>query len=248
MNIIQRLLIIPFKVPRKLRAIFYRPFNRYKFWVKGIKFGRNMEVTNKVYVALTPGSRVTIGDNFLFTSGENFNPLCRNLRGSIFTETSGARIEIGDNVGMSSTTIWCKTRVTIGNNVKIGGDVTIMDTDAHSLDYRIRRSGALTPDGFPIDSMKAKSAPIEIGDDVLIGTRCIILKGVKIGARCVIGSGSIVTKDIPEDSIAAGNPCRVVKRIGAGKPSVEDEKSAAPQSSAYSDKGVKSSPGTQGSL
>ena len=52
-----------------------------------------------------------------------------------------------------------------------------------------------------------------IEDDVLIGTRCIILKGVTIGARSVIGSGSVVTKSIPPDCIAAGNPCKVVKSI-----------------------------------
>lgn len=59
--------------------------------------------------------------------------------------------------------------------------------------------------------MTAKSKPIVIEDDVMIGTRCIILKGVTIGARSVIGSGSVVTKSIPADSIAAGNPCRVIR-------------------------------------
>ena len=54
---------------------------------------------------------------------------------------------------------------------------------------------------------------IEIEDDVLIGTRCIILKGVTIGARSVIGSGSIVTKSIPSDCIAAGNPCKVIRSV-----------------------------------
>ena len=56
-----------------------------------------------------------------------------------------------------------------------------------------------------------KNSPIQIDDDVLIGTRSIILKGVHIGARTIIGSGSIVTKDIPADCIAAGNPCKILK-------------------------------------
>ena len=59
----------------------------------------------------------------------------------------------------------------------------------------------------------AASAPIVIEDNVLVGARCIILKGVTIGARSIIGSGSIVTKDIPSDCIAAGNPCKVIKSI-----------------------------------
>lgn len=64
----------------------------------------------------------------------------------------------------------------------------------------------------PIEDIKNKrNAPIQIDDDVLIGTRSIILKGVHIGARAIIGSGSVVTKDIPADCIAAGNPCKIIK-------------------------------------
>ena len=58
-----------------------------------------------------------------------------------------------------------------------------------------------------------QSAPVTIEDDVWIGTNCIILKGVTIGARSVIGAGSVVTKNIPADCIAAGNPCRVIGKI-----------------------------------
>lgn len=54
---------------------------------------------------------------------------------------------------------------------------------------------------------------IIIEDDVLIGTNCIVLKGVHIGARSIIGAGSIVTKDIPSDCIAAGNPAIVIKNL-----------------------------------
>lgn len=85
-----------------------------------------------------------------------------------------------------------------------------MDSDAHNLDYRIRASKELI-DKISKDVLTAKTAPIVIEDDVLIGTRCIILKGVTIGARSVIGSGSVVTKSIPPDCIAVGNPCRVIK-------------------------------------
>ena len=57
------------------------------------------------------------------------------------------------------------------------------------------------------------TVPIVIEDDVLIGTRCIILKGVTIGARSIIGSGSVVVKSIPADCIAAGNPCKIIRYI-----------------------------------
>lgn len=111
---------------------------------------------------------------------------------------------------MSSTVLWVKDSITIGNNVKIGGDCVIIDNDTHSLGYRIRNSSIRTPEGS-LDVKNCARAHIVIGNDVMIGTRCIILKGVTIGARSVIGAGSVVTKSIPPDCIAAGNPARVIK-------------------------------------
>ena len=88
-----------------------------------------------------------------------------------------------------------------------------MDTDAHSLDYRIRNSSSVSSDGLSVDISSAKSAPIVVENDVLIGTRCIILKGVTIGARSIIAAGSVVVKSIPSDCIAGGNPCKVIRNI-----------------------------------
>lgn len=79
----------------------------------------------------------------------------------------------------------------------------ITDTDAHPMDYVARRS---SNDG-------TKSAPVVIEDDVWVGAHCIILKGVTIGARSIIGAGRVVTKNIPADCVAAGNPCRVIKNL-----------------------------------
>lgn len=117
---------------------------------------------------------------------------------------SGATVTIGDNVGMSSTRLWIADSLTIGNHVKVGAGVLIIDTDTHPIDYRLRR---VTNDG-------TRHAPISIGDDVWIGAQSIILKGVTIGPRSIIGAGSVVTRDIPADCIAAGNPARVIRQIG----------------------------------
>lgn len=81
-----------------------------------------------------------------------------------------------------------------------------MDTDAHSVDFRVRRD-------INTDIKEKHSSPVVIEDDVLIGVNSIILKGVTIGARSVIGAGSIVTKSIPADCIAAGNPAKVIKYL-----------------------------------
>lgn len=199
-------------IPRWLRKIFYKYYNRFLFHVNGVKFGKNMRIYNRFYLSKHFKANVSIGDNFVFTSGEAFNPLCRNLRGCIYT-SEGSVIRIGDNVGISSACIWAKQYIQIGNNVNIGGDCILMDTDAHNLDYKIRKFGEVDSQGRSIDSLTAASAPIIIEDDVLIGTRCIILKGVTIGARSVIGSGSIVVKSLPANCIAAGNPCRVIRML-----------------------------------
>lgn len=200
------------QLPRKIRQIYYKYWNRLIFRINKVVFGRNMLIFNHFYLIKHPTAKIKIGDNFTFTSGEAFNPLCRNIRGCIYANENST-IRIGDNVGISSACLWAKARIEIGNNVKIGGDCILMDTDAHSLDFRIRNSKQMHENGQSLDTFLANSKPIFIEDDVLIGTRCIILKGVTIGARSIIGSGSVVTKNIPNDCIAAGNPCKVIRYI-----------------------------------
>lgn len=195
---------------------YFIHINRLKFKsaIGGGNFGSNMQVFNRIYVKVLPGGKMTIGSNFKFTSGSGINPLCRNIKGEIFI-WNNALIEIGDNTGLSSTCLWAKERITIGNNVKIGGDCLIMDTDAHSLNYRIRNGSIKDENGGPMDSISAKSSPITIEDDVLIGARSIILKGVTIGARSIIAAGSVVVKSIPSDCIAGGNPCKIIRMINS---------------------------------
>lgn len=197
---------------RKIRFQKYRVFrtfsiiiNRLRFSLYGIKHGLNLRVSGLPYLLLHPTARVEIGDDFEFTNGNGANALTRNIRGCIRVERN-AIVEIGNNVGISSGVIWAKSSIKIGSNVKIGAGSILLDTDCHSLDWKIRSS-------ILKDSYDAKSSPIEIGDDVLIGYGCVILKGVKIGNRSIIGAGSVVTRDIPSDVIAAGNPCKVIREI-----------------------------------
>lgn len=177
-------------------------YNRFLFTKKKIVFGENMRVYNHVYVR--GNGTITIGNNFLFTNGDSINPICRNIRGCLYTSRNG-RIIIGDHVGISSACIWAKEKIEIGNHVNIGGDCLIIDTDAHPIDYLERRK--------PVTGDHISSLPIIIQDDVWIGARCVILKGVTIGARAVIGAGSVVTSDIPADCVAAGNPCRIIRKL-----------------------------------
>lgn len=188
-------------LPTTLRIKLYPRINRMILKAHGVVFGKNIQIPSKV-LWLIRGARITIGDNFYLSSGNGVNPIASNLQADVYVEP-GATLTIGNNVGMSSTRLWIHESVRIGNNVKIGGCVLITDTDAHPMDYVARRSS----------NEGTKSAPVVIEDDVWIGAHCIILKGVTIGARSVIGAGSVVTKSIPADCVAAGNPCRVIKGL-----------------------------------
>lgn len=145
----------------------------------------------------------------------------QNLFGSIGTNVSvgspficdyGCNIYLGNNVSinMNCTFVDCN-KIAIGNNVLIASNVQIY-TATHPIELEER----LTPN-WDIESgeyfCRTYALPVTIGDGCWIGGGVIILPGVSIGNGCVIGAGSVVTKDIPENSVAVGNPCRVIRKI-----------------------------------
>ena len=107
-------------VPRFIRQFFYLWFNRLMFISAGATVGRGFKVINRMYLKLYRGGSLIIGDNVTITSGEAINPIAKNIKGCIFVDNN-ASLVIGDNVGMSSPTIWCADSIKIGNNVKLGG-------------------------------------------------------------------------------------------------------------------------------
>lgn len=143
-----------------------------------------------------PHSRIALGSGCSFNSSHYSNHIGLNHRCIITTMQEGAFIKIGDNVGVSSSSITSFKSVTIGNNVRIGANCVIMDGDFHLDDPRT-----------------SPPRPITICDNVWLGYGVVVMKGVRIGANSVIGANSIVTKDIPENVVAAGSPCKVIKEI-----------------------------------
>ena len=181
--------------------LYFRILSLYK----RITIGNNFCIHGYVNVSIADKSILSIGDDFYFSNARRLNPICRNVRGSVRIEKK-AELIIGNNVAISSACIWVHEFVKIGNNVRIGGDCLIIDSDCHSLDYMDRRNNVS-------DKRNTKNKGIIIEDDVMIGARCIILKGVVIGARSIIGAGSVVTSAIPSDCVVAGNPARIIRRI-----------------------------------
>jgi maltose O-acetyltransferase len=112
----------------------------------------------------------------------------------------GTNIELGERVFFNFNCVVLDVcRVTIGDFCLFGPAVQIY-TAMHPLDAALRR-------------LEESGRAVEIGSDVWVGGGAIILPGVRIGARAVIGAGSVVTRDVPEGVLAAGNPCRVLREI-----------------------------------
>jgi acetyltransferase-like isoleucine patch superfamily enzyme len=113
----------------------------------------------------------------------------------------GYNIEIGDNFYANHNCIMLDVnKIKIGNNVMFAPNVQVY-TATHPVDAKERISG------------KEMGYAIEIGDNVWMGGGTIICPGVKIGKNTTIGAGSVVTKDIPENVVAAGNPCKVIRKL-----------------------------------
>ena len=106
----------------------------------------------------------------------------------------GAKLNLGSGYINRYCKIRCYDEITIGNGVAISENFTIWDSDAHQM-----MNGS------------EPTQPIVIGDKVWIGTNVTVLKGVKIGDGCVIAAGSLVTKDVPANCLAAGVPAKVIK-------------------------------------
>jgi maltose O-acetyltransferase len=112
----------------------------------------------------------------------------------------GTQIELGDDVFFNFGCVLLDVcAIRIGSNTLIGPAVQIY-TPVHPLDFELRR-------------VQEYGRPVTIGRDVWIGGAAIVLPGVTIGDRSVIGAGSVVTRDVPADVFAAGNPCRIVRRL-----------------------------------
>ena len=144
-------------------------------------------------------SKIRIGARFsaVSTIGRNSFGIIQPV--VIRTVGHGAEIVIGDDVGVSGCTISAGKSIVIGNRVLVGSGAVITDGDAHPIDPEERRSGVL-----------CERRPVVIEDDVFIGARAIILKGVRIGRGAVVGAAAVVAKDVPPYSVVVGNPARIV--------------------------------------
>lgn len=195
-----------FKAFRKISGIListiYSPLAKVVFYLNGAIIGSGLKVSGKINVHITRRGIVYIGKNCTLNS-ENYNLIGRQQKTIFWVE---GKLSIGDNLGLSCSAIICNHEIEIGNNVTIGGNTVIYDTDFHSLDSLKRLSNKT-------DKINAKWGKVTIGDNVFIGAHTTILKGVSIGDKSIIGACSVVTKDIPGNEIWGGNPAKYIGKI-----------------------------------
>lgn len=201
------IIFIFYKCIRKIQLYSASIWNNAKtkilFHCNNISF-TSFQTNGVPYIMIARGGKCDIGNNFIMNNGINGNPIGHYEKCTFFVD-KGARLTIGENVGISQTALIAIADITIGNNVKIGGGTCIYTSDFHCLDPQIRISKE--------DIKYRKNAPIQIKDNAFIGARSLILKGVTIGKNSIIGAGSVVTKSIPDNQIWAGNPAKFIRNI-----------------------------------
>lgn len=169
-----------------------------------VQYGKGLKLRGIPVIFSKSGNKLSIGHNVTINSSFLSNLVGLYQRTIIVTRTPEAEISIGNNVGISAATIYARKSIRIGDNTMIGGNTKIIDNDFHPIEPGVRLK-------TPNENMRVKS--IEIGKNVFIGCNCLILKGSKIGDNAVIGAGSVVIGEIQSNSIAAGNPARVLRKI-----------------------------------
>lgn len=201
------------KVLYQIYHIFYEIIPTF-IWclISGLRFdaswrfkGRPYIIKRKWYDRLfrgLKGGTITIGKNF----GCNNYPTSNTIgliQPCIFDIVEdNSQIIIGNNVGISGSTINATKSIIIEDNVLIGSGCIITDTDSHPIAYN---------DRIKNDMSKTHRSPILIKEGAFIGARSIILKGVIVGKHSIVGAGSVVSKDVPDNCIVAGNPAKVIK-------------------------------------
>jgi maltose O-acetyltransferase len=166
-------------------------------------------------------------DPDLVRARERARDLCQTLNNTRESQQQERRSILTGLIGSGGETVWMQppfycdygTNIHLGTRVFFNFNCIVLDVCEVKIgDHTLFGSGVqiLTP-LHPTDAALRRrqefGKPIEIGSDVWVGAGALILAGVRVGSRAVIGAGSVVTRDIPDDVFAAGNPCRVIRGI-----------------------------------
>jgi acetyltransferase-like isoleucine patch superfamily enzyme len=128
-------------------------------------------------------------------------------------DREGATVIVGDRCYIGTSHLVCAERIILGDDVVISWGVTIVDHNSHAIAWEERRTDVLDWARGTKNWANVKTAQVTLGDRTWVGFNAIILKGVTIGEGAIVAAGAVVTKDVPPNSIVAGNPARVIRTL-----------------------------------
>jgi len=169
---------------------------------KGISIEGPIIVRGYPLIELAKGARIVIGSNVTLNSSNRGYHLNMHSPVKLMADKAEAMISIGANTRIHGSCIHARESITIGNNCLIAANALIVDSSGHDISF---------PDVENRIHTTGEASPVAVEDNVWIGANSIVLPGVRIGSGSIIGAGSVVTKDVPAFSVAAGNPARVIK-------------------------------------
>ncbi len=165
---------------------------------KGVEFLGKAEFVGRPLFSVAKGSRIVLGDGVRVWSSLRSNPLGCSQPCVLRAMAPGAELILGPQVGLSGALLCAGTSIKIGEGTILGAGAMIIDNDFHEPVGEWGWGGEI-----------ANARPITIGRGVFIAARAIILKGVTIGDRAIVGAGAVVSKNVPPYHLAVGNPARV---------------------------------------
>lgn len=189
------------KIYNSIKGIPNKVYNYILLKYRHVKYGSNLKINGRLFCVSNSRDGIVLGDNIRINSSLKSNPIGGDTRTILFAKGNG-KIHIGNECGISNSTIFACDSIILGTHILVGGGTKIYDTDFHWTDFDKRMNVA-----------GGKTSPVIIKDGAFIGADCIILKGVTIGERSIVGAGSVVTKSIPDGEIWAGNPAKFIKKV-----------------------------------
>ena len=166
-----------------------------------------MAMRSLPYCRRHPGATIQIGHGVTISNRLCENPAGISHKTVLVANRRGAKLRIGNHVGLSGAVLFCSKQIIIEDYVKLGVGAKVYDTDFHPVDPERRRA---RDDGMIL------CEEVRICEDAWVGAEAMILKGVTIGARAIVGARALVTKDVPADTVVGGVPARIIGRIDTG--------------------------------
>lgn len=157
-------------------------------------------------IIIAKGAHIEIGEDVLLDSSDFHYHLNAYGRIKLIAGAPGAKIHIGRNSRIHSSCIHAELEVSLGERCLVAANCQIMDASGHRTDVSPKSRRLIERDA---------PRPVQIGDDVWLGTGVVVLPGVSIGSGAVIGANSVVASSIPENSVAVGAPAKVIRTLSA---------------------------------